>query len=100
MGIKLYVDDERPCPDGWVLARTYAEAIKLIHGRGVAEISLDHDLGEDKTGYSLACAIETMAYEDDSYAPPTIHVHTANPVGRQNIEHVIAAIQRTIKTRK
>ena len=100
MAIKLYVDDERPCPDGWVLARNYAEAFHHIDLRRVAVISLDHDLGEDRTGYDIACYIEQLAHEDSSYKPPTIYVHSANPVGRQNIERVIAAIDRAMATRE
>jgi len=97
MAIKLYVDDERPCPDGWVLARTYVAAIAHIDGRRVGVISLDHDLGEDKTGYDIVCYIERMVHDDSGYHPPIMRVHSANPVGRANIERVIVAINRRLE---
>ncbi len=31
--INLYVDDLRDCPDGFVVARTYYEAIHILRGR-------------------------------------------------------------------
>lgn len=44
--MKLYLDDVRPAPDGWVLARTVEEAMDIINRDGSRyEISLDFDLG-------------------------------------------------------
>lgn len=42
--MKLFVDDVRACPKGWVLARTVQKAIRLIHTQDVNEVSLDHDI--------------------------------------------------------
>ena len=42
--MKLYVDDMRICPDGWELARTNTEAIRLLATGYVEEISCDHDI--------------------------------------------------------
>lgn len=42
--IKLFVDDLRACPEGWVPARTISEAIRLLATQNVAEVSLDHDI--------------------------------------------------------
>ena len=58
--MKVYLDDERTTPDGWV--RTYwpEEAIALLKTGAVTEISLDHDLGDDAhgTGYSVLLWLE------------------------------------------
>ncbi len=43
--MKLWHDDVRPPPEGWVWARTNAEAIALLETASVTECSLDHDLG-------------------------------------------------------
>ena len=43
--MKVYLDDLRPVPDGWVLAKTASEAIGLLTTRTVTDLSLDHDLG-------------------------------------------------------
>jgi len=44
MEIKLYVDDIRQAPEGWVLVETVTEAIRLIDTMTVTEISVDHDI--------------------------------------------------------
>lgn len=43
--MKLFVDDQRKCPEGWVPARTVTEAIRLLCTQDVEEVSLDHDIG-------------------------------------------------------
>lgn len=42
--MNLYVDDQRPCPPGWVLARTIDRAIELLAAGEVETVSLDHDI--------------------------------------------------------
>lgn len=44
--INLYVDDLRDCPEGFVVARTYKEAIHILESNSVGILTLDHDLGE------------------------------------------------------
>ena len=43
--VRLYLDDVRPCPFGYTLARSVAEAIELMVRWTVTDASLDHDLG-------------------------------------------------------
>ncbi len=45
--MKVYLDDERPVPNGWMLVPWPEEAIGLLITGQVTEISLDHDLGDD-----------------------------------------------------
>lgn len=47
MGVKVWHDDIRPAPEGWVWVRTNAEARRVLTLNDVEEISLDHDLGLD-----------------------------------------------------
>lgn len=42
--MKLFVDDIRACPEGWVLARTVTESIRILATQSVEEVSLDHDI--------------------------------------------------------
>lgn len=44
--INVYLDDLRDCPDGFTLARTFEEAVKLFENNEVNILTLDHDLGE------------------------------------------------------
>lgn len=118
--MKLYLDDLRPIPDGWTTARTASEAIHLLATCRVVEISFDHDLGESDpdlwswvsladlrggirdlteqhlqmedcgTGHLVARWIEIATR--DLYLPRLRwSIHSANPVGRENI---IAAMTR------
>ena len=85
--MKIWLDDIRPMPDGFdVHVRTADEAIELLGGINVSFISLDHDLGDETagTGYDVAQFIEKGAYL--GIVPPMgWQVHSANPVGRNNI---------------
>lgn len=44
--MKLWLDDIRPCPDGYLHARSVNEAIKLVEEHICEYASLDHDLGD------------------------------------------------------
>ncbi len=92
--MKLWLDDIRPAPEGWVHVKTAAEAISMF-ARGEVEIaSLDHDLGTEETGYSVVCWIERAMYQKAWYGVfPTIYVHSSNPVGRMKMEKVIQNLE-------
>lgn len=85
--MKLWVDDLREPPEGWYWAKTSEHAIEmLILGRNhVEEMSLDHDLGEDDTTRRVV-----LWMCENSQWPETVGVHTANPVGREWLEGMIA----------
>lgn len=51
--MNIYLDDLRDCPEGFTIARTVDEAIRLIESNEVDALSLDHDLGEDNEGNLL-----------------------------------------------
>ena len=72
--MKIYLDDEREAPPGWHLVKTSDEAIELLNGGSVTEISLDHDLGDDRagTGYDVILWIEKAVIEE-GFIPPKIH---------------------------
>lgn len=48
--MKVFLDDERRTPEGWVRVYWPDEAIALLQTGQVTEISLDHDLGDDARG--------------------------------------------------
>jgi hypothetical protein len=87
----VWLDDERPMPEGFDLhVKTASEAIALIRAGMVYHISLDHDLGHDSngTGYDVAKFIEEGAFQG-SIAPMEVSVHSANPVGANNMKRCI-----------
>jgi hypothetical protein len=89
--MKLFLDDLREAPPQFdVIARTYEEAIAYLKQGSIEEISLDHDLGTEKTGYDVAKWIEKEAFfQNKEVVPAIISIHSANPVGRKNIEQAI-----------
>lgn len=42
--LKLFVDDWRSAPQGWHLATTISEAIRVLATQEVSHVSLDHDI--------------------------------------------------------
>jgi hypothetical protein len=99
--MKVYLDDERNTPDGWVRVYWPDEAIKLLSTGEVVELSLDHDLGDDErgTGYDVVLWIEE-AVALRGFNPPLIRVHSANSSAREKMEAGIAAISRLRATRR
>lgn len=82
--MRIYLDDMRDIPRSYEPARNYDECIKLLEeNKGKVDIiSLDHDLGEAKTGYSVCKWIIENEYFDGL---KEIHIHSANPVGKVNM---------------
>lgn len=93
--MKLYLDDTRPVPDGWVLAKTSQEAIEILGSGRVEVLSLDHDLGDGNgTGYEVVNWLEEQVYFGRLRAPKEIYIHSANPVGCGRMRQAIESIER------
>jgi hypothetical protein len=93
MKINLFLDDLRKCPEGFTLVKNYEECVLMLAECEVEILSLDHDLGEERSGYDVAKWIV-----QNSCWPHEIRFHTANPVGRSNMRQLLAryAPQRVI----
>lgn len=98
--MKLYLDDMRPCPEGWTLATTENNAILTLIANKVTEISLDHDLGEGNgDGYRVICWIEHKAMTDLTYIPPFVKIHSANVAVRSKMEFAAERINAILNER-
>lgn len=109
MKVKVWLDDIRPAPAGWIRVYWPEEAIELLKTGDVEEISLDHDLGDymltkppgtpERTGYDVILWIE-MAVFTENFVPPTIMVHTANWVAEkkmlQAVERIMAKARENL----
>lgn len=92
--IRVWLDDERPAPVGFdVRITNSADAIEAIRSGRVSAMSLDHDLGEGGTGYDVAKFIEEKAFQG-ALMPMELYVHSANPVGTNNIRRCIDNAKR------
>ncbi|TXI10182.1 MAG: hypothetical protein E6Q76_04470 [Rhizobium sp.] len=93
--MKVFLDDERPTPEGWCRAYWPDEAIRLLKTGTVEEISLDHDLGDDTrgTGYDVILWIEE-AVALRVFKPPRLIVHSANSSAVDKMQAGVLAIER------
>jgi hypothetical protein len=93
--LKVFLDDERPVPDGWTLARWPEDAIAFLQTGNVTHISLDHDLGDDEhgTGNDVVLWIEE-AVATAGFIPPVMTVHSANASARLKMQAGIDSIKR------
>lgn len=84
--MKVFLDDCRSPPDGWVLVKTVPEAQELLRTGVVEELSLDNDLGsEELEGYKL---VDWMA-ESGFWPKKKPKVHSMNPVRNAYMRAVI-----------
>lgn len=92
--MKVFLDDERETPDGWVRAFWPSEVVALLDTGAVEELSLDHDLGDDQigTGYDVVLWIEE-AVALRNFKPPRIAVHSANSSARDKMLAGIRSIE-------
>lgn len=79
----VVVDDERTLPWGSVHLRNSQDAMTYLQtAPPVAELWLDHDLGDDDTTRPIALWLAERAHHGDAPAIALVVVHTMNPVGR------------------
>ncbi len=98
--MRVYLDDERTTPGGWVRAYWPEQAIALLETGQVEEISLDHDLGDDArgTGYDVVLWVEE-AVALRGFVPPKMSVHSANSSARQKMQAGIDSIENLARAR-
>lgn len=92
MTVRVWADDLRTPPDeSWVWFKTSSDAIewmekRFAEGNDIGQVmSLDHDLGEqDTTRVIVLWMCENGVWPDE------VRVHSANPVGREWLEGMVA----------
>jgi hypothetical protein len=97
--VKVWLDDQRSAPEGWVHVRTPEEAIELLRGGEVEELSLDHDLGLDvgareRTGYDVLLWLEAEVAAGRARPPAVMRVHSGNVGAVTRMEQAIESIRR------
>jgi hypothetical protein len=92
--MKVFLDDLRETPEGWIRAYWPEDVIELLKSTKVVELSLDHDLGDDShgTGYDVVLWIEEQVF-CNGFQPPSIKVHSANSSARMKMHAAIIAIE-------
>ena len=80
--MNIFLDDIRPAPEDYILVRSGREFVELVlkNKYNINIVSLDHDLGNNITGYDVAKWIVI-----NDIWPNKIIIHTQNPVGKENM---------------
>lgn len=91
--MKLFIDDFRPAPIGWMRAKTVTEAISMIANspERIEVVSLDHDIeGSQETfmavAYYLAYVMDVEKTCGENV--PAVNLHTGNPVAMDAMRRI------------
>lgn len=88
MNAGLWVDDCKPCPNGYAVARTYDDALSMLRRFEYETLFLDHDLADnhhpERTGYDLLLKVL-----QEGRAPDRVRIISLNPIGRGRIAHAL-----------
>lgn len=92
--MKVYLDDQRPAPVDWVIARTADEAIRLLRSGKVIAMSLDYDLGDPHFGTGL----DVLEWLEEAVSSrrirlPQLTAHSGSMLGRRRLEAAIALLE-------
>ena len=106
--VKIWLDDIRSAPGGWIRTKTVDETIEELRTGLVEELSLDHDLGEvpdgmgydeDENGYTVLLWIEEQVF-NHNFTPPKIKLHTDNASARVKMKMAIRTIEKMHRKNK
>ena len=90
--MRLWIDDVRPAPYGYVPLHSVDEAVEFIiwcecTKQSIELIDIDHDAGDyasDGGDY-----IKLLDWLEETGRNYPIHIHSMNPVGVANMRHII-----------
>lgn len=94
----LYIDDLRfpPADRDWLVCRSTQEALERVAAMGMPQfISFDHDLGESDTTMVFLRRLVNEVW-DGTTSPPDYVIHSANPVGSQNIRSFMESWRKSM----
>ena len=91
--MKIWLDDLRPAPEGFIWCRSVNEAKSMIEeaerSSSVELIDCDHDLGDYAQDGGDGIKLLDWLAERGTFYP--VALHTMNPVGRENMLRTINA---------
>lgn len=96
MMLKLWIDDVRPAPNGYIWvksvndAKTTIQMYRKSQSVGTIFIDMDHDAGD--YAYDGGDYIKLLDWLEEKNIPDanyTFHLHSMNPVGRMQMRQII-----------
>lgn len=100
--MKIYLDDERIAPEGWIRVYTVSEAIEQLKTRQVSHLSCDNDLGSldsSEEGWRVLSWLEEVIFNDPTFPIPEITIHSSNASRVQSMKATVDSIKRIVKKR-
>ena len=100
--MKVFLDDERMAPKGWITVTSAEDCIALLKLGKVTHLSLDHDLGnpdDGSTGYTVLTWLEEQVFLEKMVPPSVLEVHSANISAVPKMLAAIAAIEEAYERR-
>jgi hypothetical protein len=94
--MKIFMDDARETPDGFIRTYSIEETIELLKTRQVEFLSLDNDLGSEdpKTeGFNVLNWIEEAVYHDNTFPIPQMTVHSSNAGRAPSMRKIIEKLE-------
>lgn len=90
--MKIWLDDVRLAPSGYIHCKSVNEAIRLISatektGEPIEVVDCDHDLGDYADDGGDGIKLLDWLVGRGTFYP--IELHTMNPVGRENMLRLI-----------
>ncbi len=101
--MKLWIDDVRPAPEGYIWAKSVNEAKRKIHSQEmiyfnhwmdhvadvdiISIINIDHDAGD--YAFDGGDYIKLLDWLEETGRNYPIHIHSMNPVGVENMRRII-----------
>ncbi len=91
--MKLFVDDVRPAPKGWTLAKDYWQAISMLEDNWgeLEELSLDHDISsfdpldqKEYTGQDIVNWMERKCFGEE-IPRFSVTIHSQNQAGAERM---------------
>ena len=94
--MKIWLDDLRPAPGGYVWCRSVNEAIRFIKSTEseIELIDCDHDLGVYAADGGDGIKLLDWLLERNTLYP--VALHTMNPVGRENMRRMLQRYWREV----
>lgn len=102
MRVKLWIDDERNEPNGWLRVSDAANAIAILdeYLLDISDISFDYDIGTTGNGATVARHLAAKAdaphYKRWALIGIKFNIHRANPPGVQEIASILQTFSKDV----
>jgi hypothetical protein len=96
--VKIFLDDERPCPEGWTLVKNCKEFFSLLDNvdtrYNVTQLSLDWYLGNTQDGVVVATQLAEKFFTDLYYLPnlQLINLHSSDREQAFRMKRILSEI--------